>query len=142
MIAYLLAATVTVIVAGKLGDALGSRRILLGGLVTFTIASALCALAPTLGALAAARAVQGIGAAVLMALPMSILKEVVGKERIGSAMVLLGTMSAIGTALGPSLGGILLSGFGWRAAFFPTRSPWSSNDHCIHDHDSSGLSHN
>ncbi|MCF6368125.1 MFS transporter [Rhizobium halophilum] len=119
VIAYLLAATVTVVVAGKLGDALGSRRILLGGLTIFTVASALCALAQSLSALAAARAVQGIGAAVLMALPMSILKEAVGKDRIGSAMGLLGTMSAVGTALGPSLGGILLSGFGWRAVFVP-----------------------
>jgi MFS family permease len=54
-----------------------------------------------------------------MALPMSILKEAVGRGRIGSAMGLLGTMSAVGTALGPSLGGILMSGFGWRAVFVP-----------------------
>lgn len=119
VIAYLMAATVTVVVAGKLADVLGPRRVLLGGLAIFTVASAMCAVAPSLGALAAARAMQGIGAAVLMALPMSILKEAVGRDRIGSAMGLLGTMSAVGTALGPSLGGILLSGFGWRAVFVP-----------------------
>lgn len=119
VIAYLLAATLTVVIAGKLGDTIGHRRVLLLGLVIFAVASVACALAPTLGALAAARAVQGIGAAVLMTLPMSILKETVVQERLGSAMGLLGTMSAVGTALGPSLGGLVLSGLGWRAVFAP-----------------------
>ncbi|HEV7437738.1 MAG TPA: MFS transporter, partial [Pseudorhizobium sp.] len=65
VIAYLLAATVTVVVAGKLGDLVGSRRILLGGLVLYTLGSAFCIIAPSLGTLAAARALQGTGAAVL-----------------------------------------------------------------------------
>jgi MFS family permease len=61
--------------------------------------------------------VQGLGAATMMALTMAFVGETVPKEKIGSAMGLLGTMSAIGTALGPSLGGVLIAGFGWRAIF-------------------------
>lgn len=66
----------------------------------------------------AARAAQGLGAAVMMALTMAFVGEAVPKARTGSAMGLLGTMSAIGTALGPSLGGILIASFGWQAIFF------------------------
>src|SRR5262249_39459974 len=67
--------------------------------------------------LIAARAAQGLGAAVMMALTMAFVGETVSKEQTGSAMGLLGTMSAIGTALGPSLGGVLIAGFGWRSIF-------------------------
>src|SRR5207342_1725295 len=73
--------------------------------------------APTLSLLIAARAAQGLGAAVMMALSMAFVGETVPKARIGSAMGLLGTMSAIGTALGPSLGGVLIAWLGWRAIF-------------------------
>jgi MFS family permease len=65
----------------------------------------------------AARAVQGLGAAIMMALTMAFVGETVPKARIGSAMGLLGTMSAVGTALGPSLGGLLIACFGWPAIF-------------------------
>ena len=82
-----------------------------------TAASLLCGAAPTLWLLSAARAAQGLGAAIMMALAMALVGETVPKARTGSAMGLLGTMSAIGTALGPSLGGILIAGFGWRAIF-------------------------
>ena len=80
-------------------------------------ASALSGVAPTLGLLIAARAAQGAGAAVMMALAMALVGETAKRAKTGSAMGLLGTMSAIGTALGPSLGGILLAGPGWRAIF-------------------------
>ena len=77
----------------------------------------LCGVAPTLWLLIAARAAQGLGAAIMMALTMAFVGETVPKARTGSAMGLLGTMSAIGTALGPSLGGVLIAGLGWRAIF-------------------------
>jgi MFS family permease len=77
----------------------------------------LCGAAPTLPLLIAARAAQGFGAAIMMALTMAMVGEAVSKDKTGSAMGLLGTMSAIGTALGPSLGGALIAGFGWRAIF-------------------------
>jgi len=120
VIAYLLAITTLIVSVGRLGDITGRRRLLLGGVLLFTLASALCGFAPTLWLLIAARALQGLGAAVMMALTMAFVGETVSKARTGSAMGLLGTMSAMGTALGPSLGGVLIAGLGWRALFLIT----------------------
>jgi MFS family permease len=117
VLAYLLATTTLVVGAGRLGDTAGRRLLLLGGIVVFMAASAVCALAPTLGWLVAARAVQGAGAAVLMALSMALVGDAVPKARNGSAMGLLGSLSAVGTALGPALGGLLVARFGWQAVF-------------------------
>jgi MFS family permease len=125
VLAYLLAITILIVSAGRLGDLLGRLRLLLGGIFLFTMASALCSVAPTLGLLIAARAAQGLGAAVMMALALAFVADTVPKARTGSAMGLLGTMSAIGTALGPSVGGMLIAGLGWRAIFLvkvPLRS--------------------
>ncbi len=118
VLAYLLAITTSIVGAGRLGDIVGRRRLLLAGISVFTVASILCVIAPTLWLLVAARAAQGLGAAVMMALTLAFVADAVPKEKTGSAMGLLGTMSAIGTALGPSLGGVLLSALGWRAIFF------------------------
>jgi len=117
VIAYLLAITIMVVSVGRLGDLVGHRRVLLVGLFLFTTASVLCGVAPTLWMLIGARAIQGIGAAILMAVTVALVRETVPTERTGGAMGLLGTMSAIGTALGPSFGGILIAGPGWRAMF-------------------------
>ncbi|MBP8297052.1 MAG: MFS transporter [Burkholderiales bacterium] len=117
VLAYLLAITTLIVSAGRLGDIAGRRRLLLAGIALFTAASVLCGVAPTLWLLIAARALQGVGAAIMMALTMAFVADTVPKERTGSAMGLLGTMSAIGTALGPSLGGMLIAGSGWRAIF-------------------------
>lgn len=117
VLAYLLAITTLIVSVGRLGDLIGRRRLLLAGIVVFTLASVLCGVAPTLGLLIAARGVQGLGAAIMMALAIALVGETVPKARLGSAMGLLGTTSAIGTALGPSLGGVLISGLGWRAIF-------------------------
>ena len=118
VLAYLLAITTLIVSAGRLGDLVGRRRLLLSGIALFTAASVLCGAAPTLGLLIAARAAQGVGAAIMMALTMALAGEMVPKEKTGSAMGLLGTMSAVGTALGPSLGGLLIAGPGWPAIFF------------------------
>jgi EmrB/QacA subfamily drug resistance transporter len=120
VLAYLLAITTLIVSVGRLGDLTGRRRLLLTGIGVFTLASALCGLAPTLWMLIGARALQGIGAAIMMALTMAFVGEMVTKAKTGSAMGLLGTMSAIGTAMGPSLGGLLIGGFGWQAIFFIT----------------------
>ena len=117
VLAYLLAITTLTVSAGRLGDLIGRRRLLLGGLATFTVAPVLCAVAPSLWLLVAARAAQGAGAAVMMTLTVAFVGETVPKERTGTAMGLLGTTSAVGTALGPSLGGLLIAGFGWPAIF-------------------------
>ncbi|MFA6958802.1 MAG: MFS transporter [Thermoanaerobaculia bacterium] len=117
VLSYLLAITSLIVSVGRLGDLVGRRRLLLAGIVLFTVASFLCGVAPTIGLLVAARAAQGLGAAIMMALTVAFVGETVPKERTGSAMGLLGTMSAIGTTLGPSLGGALTAGFGWRSIF-------------------------
>ena len=117
ILAYLLAITTLIVSVGRLGDIFGRRRLLLIGIGLFTVASLLCGVAPTLWLLIAARAAQGLGAAVMMALTVALVAETVPKTKIGSAMGLLGTMSAIGTTLGPSLGGVLIAGFGWRTIF-------------------------
>ncbi|MGX8008301.1 MFS transporter [Mesorhizobium sp. ORM8.1] len=117
VLAYLLAITALIVSVGRLGDLVGRRPLLVAGLALFSVASLAAALAPSLALLIAARAAQGLGAAVMMALTIAFVGETVAKERTGSAMGLLGTMSAIGTALGPSLGGVLIAGFGWRSIF-------------------------
>lgn len=117
VLAYLLSITTLIVSVGRLGDLMGRRRLLLAGIVLFTLASIGCGVATTLWHLIAARAVQGLGAAILMALTMAFVGEIVPKEKTGSAMGLLGTMSAVGTALGPSLGGVLIAGWSWRAIF-------------------------
>ncbi|WP_184459667.1 MFS transporter [Rhizobium aethiopicum] len=117
VLAYLLAITTLIVSVGRLGDMSGRRRLLLIGILLFTLASVLCGLAPALWLMIAARALQGLGAAIMMALTMAFVGETVPKARTGSAMGLLATMSAIGTALGPSLGGVLIAGFGWPAIF-------------------------
>jgi MFS family permease len=117
VLAYLLAITTLIVSVGRIGDIMGRRRLLLFGIGLFTVASLLCGVAPTLWLLIAARAAQGLGAAIMMALTVALVGETVPKEAIGSAMGLLGTMSAIGTTLGPSIGGLLIAGFGWRTIF-------------------------
>lgn len=117
VLAYLLAITTLIVSVGRLGDLTGRRRLLLAGIALFTFASVLCGSAPTLWLLIGARAIQGLGAAIMMSLTMAFVGDTVPKEKTGSAMGLLGTMSAVGTALGPSLGGVLIAGLGWRAIF-------------------------
>jgi MFS family permease len=117
VLAYLLAITTLIVSLGRLGDLVGRRKLLLAAIALFTLASGLCGLAPSLWWLIAARAVQGLGAAIMMTLTLALVGETVEKNRTGSAMGLLATLSAVGTALGPSLGGLLITGFGWHALF-------------------------
>ena len=117
VLAYLLVITTLIVSVGRLGDLVGRRRLLLAGIALFTAASVLCSAATGLWLLIAARAVQGLGAAIMMSLTMAFVGETVPKAKTGSAMGLLGTMSAVGTALGPTLGGFLIAGFGWPALF-------------------------
>lgn len=117
VLAYLLAITTLIVGAGRLGDLLGRRRLLLAGIAVFSLASALCSMATALPLLIAARALQGLGAAIMMALAMACVGEIIPREKAGRAMGVLGSMSAVGTALGPSLGGVLISAAGWPAIF-------------------------
>lgn len=117
VLAYLLATTTLIVSAGRLGDRIGRRRLLLTGIGLFTLASTLCGLAPSLGLLIAARALQGLGAAMMMAMSMALVGGTVDKARTGRAMGMLGSMSAVGTALGPSLGGVAIVLAGWPGLF-------------------------
>ncbi|MCR4539135.1 MFS transporter [Pseudomonas sp. 18.1.10] len=117
VLAYLLAITAVIVNAGRLGDRLGRRRLLLAGLLLFALACGLCAMAPSLYWLIAARVLQGLGAAIMMAMTLGMVGDTVSKERTGRVMGLLGTLSAVGTAMGPSVGGVLLSLWSWRALF-------------------------
>lgn len=120
VLVYLLVITSLVVGAGRLGDLVGRRRLLIAGLLAYGAASLACGLATDLWQLVAARAVQGVGAAAMMALTLAFVGETVPKERTGRAMGLLGAMSAVGTALGPSFGGLMIAAFGWRGIFFAT----------------------
>ena len=117
VLAYLIAMTVAMLFVGWLGDHVERRHLLVVGLAVSTAASLIASAAPSLRLVVAARAMQGVGAAIALALAMVFVGEAVPKERTGRAMGLLGAMSALGTALGPSLGGMMVDAFGWRCIF-------------------------
>lgn len=117
VIGYLISLTITVVIAGRLGDRYGCKSMLIVGLVIFSLASLLCSVAPSLWILVAARSFQGIGAAFLMTLAMALTRQTVSKSQLGRAMGMLGTISALGTALGPVLGGLLITLSGWQSIF-------------------------
>ena len=118
VVAYLAALTISVVIVGRLGDSRGLKPMLMTGLAVFAVASLLCGAASNLWLLVGARALQGIGAAFLMTLAMALTRQTTSKARMGRAMGLLGTVSALGTALGPSLGGLLITVAGWRSIFW------------------------
>lgn len=117
VLAYLLGLTVFVLIAGRLGDLLGRMRILRWGLAIFSLASVVAAMAPDVHSLIAVRFIQGSGAALLMTLAVALVRDWVPAAQTGRAMGLLGTLSAVGTASGPALGGGLLALFSWQAIF-------------------------
>jgi MFS family permease len=117
VIAYLVTLTASVVFAGRLGDIHGLRRMHLAGLGLYALSSLLCGLAPNLWLLIGARALQGIGAAFVMTLSLALVRETTSDARMGRAMGLLGTVSALGTALGPSLGGVMVATAGWQGVF-------------------------
>src|SRR5690606_25224841 len=86
IVAYLLAITTLIVSVGRLGDVVGRKRLLLAGLGLFVVASALCSASPWLWLLITARAAQGLGASVMMALTMAFVGETVPKDKTGSAM--------------------------------------------------------
>ena len=117
VIGYLISLTITVVIAGRLGDRYGCKSMLIVGLIIFSLASLLCSVAPSLWILVAARSFQGIGAAFLMTLAMALTRQTVSKSQLGRAMGMLGTISALGTALGPVLGWFLIVVSGWQSIF-------------------------
>lgn len=117
VIAYLVVVTSALVTAGRLGDLLGRKPLLLVGIGIFSTASMIAVFAPSLWVVILARASQGVGAAMMMSLTVAAVGDAISAERSGTAMGLLGTVSAIGTAAGPSLGGLLIKAYGWASIF-------------------------
>lgn len=115
--AYLLPLSALLLFGGALGDRIGRRRVLTIGILLFGIASVACAAAPTLGVLLPARALQGVGAALLMPSSLAILGDAFGGEARGRAIGTWAAAGAMAAAAGPPLGGWLVESVGWRAIF-------------------------
>ncbi len=116
--AYTLSFAVLLLTAAALGDRFGRRRMFTVGVAVFTAGSAAAALAPTIGALVAARAVQGVGGAIFTPLTLTMLSAVTPPARRGAVLGAWGGVAGVGAALGPLVGGALAGGTGWRAIFW------------------------
>jgi EmrB/QacA subfamily drug resistance transporter len=117
--AYALTLAALVLTAGSLADRLGRRRVFVAGLAIFTAASLLCALAPDPTFLNVARAIQGVGGAIMFAVSLALIAQefVAGRER-GMAMGIYGATIGIAVAIGPLVGGALTDSLGWESIFY------------------------
>jgi EmrB/QacA subfamily drug resistance transporter len=116
--AYALTFATGIITAAALGDRLGRRRTYVGGLLLFSLASAACALAPNLGVLIGFRAVQGLGAAVVMPLGLTLLTSSFPRDRRGAVVGIWGGVAGLGVASGPLVGGAVTEGLDWHWIFW------------------------
>ncbi len=115
---YMLAATITMPVYGKLGDLLGHKPLLLGSLALFLAGSVLGGLSGSMPVLIGARAVQGLGGGGLMIMALAIIADVVPPRQRGTYMGILGSVWSFSSVLGPVLGGWFADSIGWRWAFW------------------------
>ncbi|MFJ5922134.1 MFS transporter [Kitasatospora sp. NPDC092948] len=116
--AYTLTFAVLLMLGAALGDRFGRRRMFVTGLTVFTLGSAAAALAPNIGALIAARAVQGAGAAVTMPLTLTLLAAAVPAAKRGAAIGIWSAVSGLAVATGPLVGGSLTEHFSWQWIFW------------------------
>ncbi len=116
--AYTLTFAVLLLLGAALGDRLGRKRVFLAGLGIFTLGSAAAALSPSIDWLIAARALQGVGGAIVTPLTLTILSDAVPIERRGIALGLWGAVSGLGVALGPLVGGAVVQGLSWQWIFW------------------------
>lgn len=116
--AYLLTYAVPLLITGRLGDRFGPKNLYLVGLAVFTAASLWCGLSGSIGMLIAARAAQGIGAALMTPQTMAVITRTFPPDRRGAAMGLWGGVAGLATLVGPILGGLLVDGLGWEWIFF------------------------
>ena len=116
-LSYLLVLVATVTAVGRLADMWGRKLLYVYGFAVFVIGSALCGLAPSLGILIVCRVLQAVGAAMLQANSVAIIVIAVPRVSLGKAIGIQGAAQAIGLALGPSVGGLLLAAGGWRLLF-------------------------
>ncbi|MFJ7626849.1 MFS transporter [Streptomyces sp. NPDC097595] len=115
--AYLLAVAALLVIAGRLGDRYGHRRLLFVGVLGFGAASAGIALAPGIGLVIALRAVQGVFGALLQPATLALLRLVYPADRLGRAVAFRTSAIGLAAAAGPVLGGVLVTHWGWRAVF-------------------------
>src|SRR4051812_21403265 len=116
--AYTLTYAVLLLTGSALGDRFGRRRMFAAGLGIFTLASAAAAVAPSTSALIAARALQGLGAAIVTPLTLTLLSEAVPEGRRGLAIGAWSGISGLGVALGPVVGGAIVTGISWHWIFW------------------------
>src|SRR5215212_951624 len=116
--AYTLTFAVLLLTGAALGDRFGRRRLLVIGIAIFTVASAAAALAPSILALDVARAAQGLGGAIVMPLTLTVLSASVPAERRGLALGIWGGISGLAVALGPLVGGAIVTGISWHWIFW------------------------
>jgi EmrB/QacA subfamily drug resistance transporter len=115
---YLLAYVVPLLLAGRLGDMFGPKRLYLIGLVIFTAASAWCGVSHNVGMLIEARVVQGLGAALMAPQTMAVITRTFPAHKRGAAMALWGSTAGVAILVGPLAGGLLVDNFGWHWVFF------------------------
>src|SRR4051812_32761741 len=116
--AYTLTFAVLLLTGAALGERFGRRRLLVIGIAIFTAASAAAALAPSILALDVARAAQGVGGAIVMPLTLTVLSASVPAERRGLALGIWGGISGLAVALGPLVGGAIVTGISWHWIFW------------------------
>ncbi|HEX4717992.1 MAG TPA: MFS transporter [Thermoleophilaceae bacterium] len=116
--AYTLSFAVLLLTGAALGDRFGRRRMFVVGIAAFTASSAAAALAPSTHALIAARALQGAGAALVLPLTLTLLSEAVDESKRGLALGIWSGVSGLGVALGPLVGGAVVSGISWEYIFW------------------------
>ena len=118
VLAFLLATGTLLPIVGKLADMFGKKKLYVSGYVVFTLGSLLCGFAPSIYALIAFRAVQGLGAAFLTALSLAIITDTFPAEERGRAIGISGSLLSVGIVVGPTLGGLLIDAVSWRWIFF------------------------
>ncbi|MBV8527300.1 MAG: MFS transporter [Candidatus Dormibacteraeota bacterium] len=117
VLSYAIVLVGVVALVGRLADTMGRKLLYTYGFAVFAAASAGCALAPNLGVLVTFRAVQGVGAVMLQANSVALIRDVAPRGRLGTAVGLQGAAQAVGLAAGPSIGGLLVAAGGWRLIF-------------------------
>jgi EmrB/QacA subfamily drug resistance transporter len=115
--AYTIALAAALVPAGRMADRFGRRRVFLIGLVAFTLASVLCAFAPTAGLLVSFRVVQALGAAALVPASLAVVLSVFPAPKVPIAVAVWGAVAALAAAVGPTVGALLVQTWDWRAVF-------------------------